>query len=235
MKHAIVFGGTGAVGAAVLRALAARGATATFTYFRGADRAAALSRELGFRAVQLDLTDAAALRAFVARLGADEPAPAAAIHCAGALDPTPGLDLSDEAWDRAYASNARAAFLVARDVGALMARGGGGEIVLVGGLDRAQSLPIPVAFAASQGMIAATAMALAKELGPRQVRVNMVALGLLDAGLSAQLGADLRDEYLAFSALRRLGTPDEAARAIVWLALHNTYVSGKVVPVNGGI
>ncbi|KYF65932.1 SDR family NAD(P)-dependent oxidoreductase [Sorangium cellulosum] len=235
MKHAVVFGGTGAVGAAVLRALASRGASATFTFFRGEDRAAALSRELGFRAVRLDLTDAAALRAFVARLGADEPAPGAAIHCAGTLDPTPALDLSDEAWDRAYAVNARAAFLVARDVGALMARGGGGEIVLVGGLDRAQSLPIPVAFAASQGMIAATAMALAKELGPRQVRVNMVALGLLDAGLSTRLDAELRADFLAFSALRRLGTPDEAARAIAWLALHNTYVSGKVIPINGGI
>ncbi len=235
MKHAVVFGGTGAVGAAVLRALASRGASATFTYCRSEDRAAELSRELGFRAVRLDLTDAAALRELVGRMGADEPVPAAAIHCAGSLDATPGLELSDEAWDRAYASNARAAFLVARDVGAVMARGGGGEIVLVGGPDRAQSLPIPVAFAASQGMIAATAMAFAKELGPRRVRVNMVALGLLDAGLSTRLDEGLRREYLAFSALRRLGTPDEAAAAIAWLALHNTYVSGKVIPVNGGI
>ncbi|WP_437683327.1 SDR family oxidoreductase [Sorangium sp. So ce131] len=235
MRHAVVFGGTGAVGAAVLRALAARGASATFTYFRREERAAELSRELGFRAARLDLTDAAALRAFVGRMGAEEPAPAAAIQCAGTLDATPALELSDEAWDRSYAANARAAFLVARELGAFMARRGGGEIVLVGGLDRAQSLPVPVAFAASQGMIAATAMALAKELGPAKVRVNMVALGLLDAGLSSALGDDLRKDYLAFSALRRLGKPDEAARAITWLALHNTYVSGKVIPVNGGI
>ena len=62
-----------------------------------------------------------------------------------------------------------------------------------------------------------------------------MALGPLDTGLSAQLDPTLVKDYTSFSALRRLGQPIEAARAILWLALENTYVSGKILTVNGGI
>lgn len=116
-----------------------------------------------------------------------------------------------------------------------MARAGYGSIVLVGALDRTQSLPAPVPFAASQGMLAAMTMALAKELGPSGILVNMVALGILEEGLARALSPQVRADFLSFSALRRAGTPREAARAILWLALENTYMSGKVMPVNGGI
>jgi NAD(P)-dependent dehydrogenase (short-subunit alcohol dehydrogenase family) len=78
-------------------------------------------------------------------------------------------------------------------------------------------------------------MALAKELGPRGIRINLVALGVLDAGLSRELSPELLEDYKQFSALRRLGTPREAARAVLWLALHNRYMNGKVLAVNGGI
>jgi 3-oxoacyl-[acyl-carrier protein] reductase len=84
-------------------------------------------------------------------------------------------------------------------------------------------------------MLAALTMALAKELGPRGIRVNMAALGVLDSGLSRDLDIKLLADYQVFSALRRCGTPAEAARAILWLALENSYMNGKVLPVNGGI
>jgi NAD(P)-dependent dehydrogenase (short-subunit alcohol dehydrogenase family) len=94
---------------------------------------------------------------------------------------------------------------------------------------------LPVHFAATQGALSAMTMALGHELGPRGVRINLVALGVLDAGISAQLASHRRRDYEKFSALRRAGTPDEAARVIAWLALENTLIQGKVVSVNGGI
>jgi 3-oxoacyl-[acyl-carrier protein] reductase len=63
----------------------------------------------------------------------------------------------------------------------------------------------------------------------------MIALGVLDAGLSRGLANRRRSDYMAFSALRRAGTCAEAARAIAWLALDNAFIQGKVVPVTGGI
>jgi 3-oxoacyl-[acyl-carrier protein] reductase len=108
-------------------------------------------------------------------------------------------------------------------------------MVLVGAMGRAQSITLPVHFAASQGMLSAMTMTLAKELGPRGIRVNMVALGLLESGLSRGISPELEADFKNCSALRRLGTPEEAARAILWLALENTYMNGEVVPVNGGL
>src|SRR5262249_30556619 len=102
-------------------------------------------------------------------------------------------------------------------------------------LDRGQSLPLPSPFAAAQGGLAALAMSLAKEVGDANVRVNVVALGLLDMGLSKTVSPALVEDFKTHSALRRLGTTREAALAITWLALENTFMSGRVVPVNGGI
>jgi NAD(P)-dependent dehydrogenase (short-subunit alcohol dehydrogenase family) len=235
VRRVLVIGGTGAVGSAVLRALRTEDVALTFTFHRSDERARSLASELSCRAERLDVTDAAAIRAL-----ADDAAHRgepwdALIHCAGQLDVTPALETSDEAWDRAVSVNARAATVACRAFARHMVERGRGDILLVGGLDRAQSLPVPVAWAACQGMLAAMTMALAKEVGPRGVRINMVALGLLDAGLSTHLSPELRADYLAFSALRRFGSPDEVAQSIAALCLHDTYINGKVIPINGGL
>jgi 3-oxoacyl-[acyl-carrier protein] reductase len=144
-------------------------------------------------------------------------------------------DITDDRWSKAMAVNCQSAFIACQELGPAMAEAGEGHIVLVGALDRTQSAPSPVHFAASQGALSALAMAVAKELGPKGVRVNLVVLGLLETGLSREVGQKLVADYKGFSALRRLGRPEEAAKAILWLALENTYMNGKVLPVNGGI
>lgn len=228
VKRAVVLGGTGAVGAAVLQELARRGVPATFTYFQSADKAKVLALEYGHTALQVDLSDPIATRAALDQLET----PAILIHCAG-ISASLALDEIDLAtWNRALAINTGAAFVATQW---LASRNQPADIVLVGGLDRAQSLPLPVHFAASQGALSALTMALGHELGPRGIRVNLVALGPLSAGISSGLVARRRKDFETFSSLRRVGTPDEAARAICWLALENTFIQGKVIPVNGGI
>lgn len=230
-KTALVLGGTGAVGREVVRALARAGARVTFTYHRNEVLADALGRETRSDALPLDLADPTALPA----LARGHDTPDVAVHCAAILRPGTVDRASDDDWETTLAINARSAFALCREVGGRMAARGAGEVVLVGALTGGQSLPMPAAFAASQGLLGSLAMAAAKDLGPRGVRVNLVALGLLDAGLSLRLDADLRDEFRTFSALRRFGTPAEVAKTIAWLALENTYVNGKVVAVNGGL
>ena len=258
VKRALVLGGTGAVGRAVLGELARRGVPAVFGYHRAEDRARELVRDHGHTAFCVDLGDAEATRAALEA----QATPSVVIHCAaisgavtlGELDgrspESPVGVESDPAglaggpggkaprgedvasWQRVMAVNVQSAYQVCRWIAA---RGRPCDIVLVGGLDRAQSLPLPVHFAASQGALSALVMAAAHELGPRDIRVNLVALGVLNAGLSAGLAAGRRRDYEKFSALRRTGTPDEAAKVIVWLALENSYIQGKVIAANGGI
>lgn len=227
-KRALVLGGSGAVGGAVLAELARRGVPAAFSYHRGEARARALAAEHGHAPFRVDLADAAATRAALDA----QPTPQVVIHCAAVSGALPLEEIDLATYQGAMAVNVQSAFLVAQWVAS---RGAPCDIVLVGGLDRAQSLPLPVHFAATQGALSALVMALAHELGPRGIRVNQVALGVLDGGLSQGLATRRRRDYETFSALRRAGQPAEAAKAIAWLALENTFIQGKIIPVNGGI
>ncbi|MDB4964255.1 MAG: hypothetical protein JWP01_4254 [Myxococcales bacterium] len=228
VKRAFVFGGTGTVGGAVLQELARRGVPAVFTFHRSEDRARMLALELGHTAVQVDLADPVATTAM---LDAQEPADVV-IHCAGVSAGLVLPEIEVAAFQQTMAVNVQSAFLACQWVARRARRC---DVVLVGGLDRTQSLPLPAHFAASQGALSALVMAVAHELGRHDIRINLVALGPLDGGLSAGLAARRRKDFETFSALRRVGKPDEAAKVIAWLALENTYIQGKVISANGGI
>jgi NAD(P)-dependent dehydrogenase (short-subunit alcohol dehydrogenase family) len=232
--QALVFGGTGAVGGAVLAGLARAGIPTVFTYHRSEAKAQALAAEHSQRAVAIDLADANAIRRLIRDLGRDGAVPDVFIHCAAVTRYLSLEDISEADWREAHLVNGYSAFVACQELAPKLA-GREAHIVLVGAMDRVQSISLPVHFAASQGMLSAMTMTLAKELGPRGIRVNMVALGLLEAGLSRGIAPKLVADFKAFSALRRLGKPEEAARAILWLALENTYMNGEVVPVNGGL
>jgi 3-oxoacyl-[acyl-carrier protein] reductase len=228
-RKALVVGGTGTVGAAVLRELAGRGVAAAFTFHRNEARARALASELGHTAFAIDLADPVALRPILDA----QPAPDVVICCAGITASPPLVELDPAAWQRAVAVNVGGPLEVCRWVASGRTRPT--DVVIVGGLDRTQSLPLPVGYAATQGALSAMVMALGHELGPAGIRINMVSLGVLEGGTSRDLQAQRLRDYEKFSSLRRVGTAAEAAKVIAWLALENTYIQGKVVPVNGGI
>ena len=234
-RRALVLGGSGAVGREVVRALTAAGVEVAFTYRRSTDVAHALAAETGARGVSVDLTDAGAVRALGVEVGGGAAGgPSILIHAAVASRLAPLTAVTDDDWATAHAVNLRAPYLA---VQALLPSltSAGGSVVLIGALDRTQSVPAPAHFAASQGGLGAMAMALARELGGQGVKVNLVAVGLLDSGIGRELSAAMVTDYRSFSALRRLGTAREVAAAVAWLALENTYMNGKILPVNGGL
>jgi 3-oxoacyl-[acyl-carrier protein] reductase len=233
MKRALVLGGTGSVGSAVVRALVERGLGVRFTFHTNEARARELVAATGAESVRVDLTDRAAYDTFL-RGVSDDP-PAVAVHCVGASRAASLEDLGDADWDRAVELHARSAFALCRALVPAMGARGGGDIVLVGALAPGQTLPLPVHLAASQGMLGALAMSVAKEAGARGVRVNLVALGILDEGMSRAISVERLNDYKSFSALRRVGTAAEAARVIAWLALENAFMTGRTVTCNGGV
>lgn len=233
-RKVLVIGGTGTVGTAVMRELDARGITADFTYRSNVTAAKALEHA-GHTGHPVDLADPLQLPAVLMTLYP----PDLVICCAGVTASQPLVELSLADWQRALTINLTAPMTVCRWLAE--GRGVAGaartpiDVVIVGGLDRTQSLPLPVGYAATQGALAAMVMALGHELGPVGIRINMVALGVLEGGTSRDLASRQRRDYETFSALRRIGTATEAAKAIAWLGLENTYIQGKVIPVNGGI
>ncbi|NHZ34070.1 SDR family NAD(P)-dependent oxidoreductase [Massilia rubra] len=232
MKRVLVLGGSGALGSALLRELKRSGADVVFTYCRRAALAAAMADELGFAAYAADFERADALDLLFDALARDGRLPDVVVHCAG-VAPIASLGaVTAAAWDAVHAVHGRAALLCAQQ---MERRGLRGALVLVAALDGVQPVPAPAHYAASQAAMWGLTLALAKELGPKGILVNLAVVGVLDGGIAAALDPKLRESYRRYSALGRTGTCVEAARGLRWLALENTYLNGAQFPLTGGL
>ena len=229
-RRAWVLGGTGTVGRAVVRLLRAREIETAFTYLRSEDAARELALETGASAVSLDLTDHAALRARLREADAD-----VLIHCAAVPDGAPFAKLSDARFDHLLRLSSGALFAAVQTLAPRWIEARRADVVMVGALAPGQSLPLPVGLATANGAATAMVMALAKELGRHGVRLNSAVLGPLESGLGTTLEQRTKSDYLAFSALQRVGRAEEAARAIIWLALDDRAMNGKSLAIQGGI
>jgi NAD(P)-dependent dehydrogenase (short-subunit alcohol dehydrogenase family) len=237
-KRVIVLGGSGTLGRELCRALHEDGARVAFTYFKNEDAAASLERELpGSISKRLDLGSVAEIGSVLRELRSELGGLDALVHAAARVSTAsvPKFEKLGEAieeeYDRLFGVNVKSAYFACRE----LAEGFVGNIVLIGSIDGIKSVPAPAAYAASKGALSALARSLSKELGPRGVRINVVAPGVLESGSSASLPADLRAEYLKHCGLRRYGRHEEISGLVSFLALENTYVTGQTLAVDGAL
>jgi NAD(P)-dependent dehydrogenase (short-subunit alcohol dehydrogenase family) len=236
---AIVIGGTGQLGRVLCRVLAARGTRVGFTYFR--DEATARELEAaGAVGVRLDLGTAAGVPAALDALAAKlDRSPTSLIYAAAIAsgEPSPIYDrmdtVTEEAWDRIMAVNVKGAFFCVRHFAKSAPRGS--NVVLLGSTDGEKSVPSPPPYATTKAALSGLARSLSKELGPRGITINVVAPGLLESGASAPVPESVRTEYLKHSASKRYGKHQEVADFVAWLALDNTYVTGRTLLLDGGL
>ncbi len=243
---ALVTGGTGGIGSAIVRQLAREGASVTFTYRSGAERALALVEELsdeGWRvdAVQLDLTVAQDCTAVIAVVGAHRGGLHTLVHAAGPHIPQQHLSTIAPAAYAAQLSDEAAAFfnIAAPAIPALRAASGAIVAVTTAATSR---YPVRDGLSASaKGAIEQLVRGLAAEEGRYGVRANCVGPGMLVDGMAARLMAsgDLDEEALAVTrrniALRRFGTAQDIAAAVCFLASTDAnFISGQTLNVDGG-
>jgi 3-oxoacyl-[acyl-carrier protein] reductase len=241
----LVLGGSGALGRVVCATLAEQGARVAFTYHAGEAVARDLLPKLpGGHAARLDLLsvgeiDRAIDDASAALGGLDAFVQCAAVaHTVKSTGPKVHHlmgDVDEPGWDRMMDVNVKSTFFAARKAAEVLKRGKGGNIVLVGSIDGVKSVPSPVHYAAAKGALGGMTQSMAKELGEHKIRVNMIAPGILEAGLSRILPDELLKEYLKHCGFKRLGKLSEIAAVIAWFAQRNTYVTGQTILADGGL
>jgi 3-oxoacyl-[acyl-carrier protein] reductase len=238
MAHSLVSGGSRGLGLAVVERLLARGdSVATFSRSGSESLAALAAKHPGRLLIEsLDAADASALRGFVERAAAafgsiDHCIANAAIAHEGVL-----ATATDAEIDAMLAVNLRGAIVLVREVvRQMLVKAEQPSVTLVSSIVASHGSSGLAVYAATKAGLEGFARSLARELGPRGIRVNAVAPGFLETDLSASLSADNRSRIIRRTPLGRLGLPADVVGAIDFLSSPRAaFITGQVLTIDGG-
>ena len=225
----VITGGSRGIGAAAVRAFCARGDSVTFFYRSSDALAASLAAQTGARAVRCDVADEQQVAAAFSDISDVD----VLIHNAGTAHFGLINQITPEQWHRLFAVHVDGAFYCIRAALPSMLRRQSGCILTVSSMWGQVGASCEAAYSAAKGALIALSKALAQELGPSGIRVNTIAPGVIQTDMCASLDAQTLDSLRADTPLGRLGTPEDVAQAMVYLA-DAPFVTGQVLGVNGG-
>ena len=229
MSHVLITGGSRGIGAAAVRTFARAGYEVSFLYEKSAEAAAALAAKTGARALRCDVADTEAVAAAVASI----PPVDVLVNNAGISHVGLISQISPEEWDRLFAVNVKSIYNTVRAVLPAMLQRQAGAVVNVSSMWGQAGASCEAAYSATKGAVIALTQALARELGPSGIRVNAVSPGVIDTDMNAHLSEEDKQALAEDTPLGRIGTPEEAAKAILFLA-EASFITGQNLPVNGG-
>ncbi|CAK7282950.1 SDR family oxidoreductase [Streptomyces misionensis] len=237
-KKIVITGGSSGIGLAAARLFADGGAHVLITGRTQSTLDAALER-LGGRAVAVR-SDAASLKdieALAGTVGERFGAVDALFVNAGVTASAPLDATTEEMYDTVFDINVKGAYFTVRALAPLLREGGG--VVLTTSVVNVLGLDGLSVYSASKAALRSMTRTLARELLPRGVRVNAVSpgpidTGILDRSLPADVAETMKDTYRSNNPMGRLGSPEEVAAAVAYLAFGATFSTGTEFPVDGG-
>jgi 3-oxoacyl-[acyl-carrier protein] reductase len=231
-KTALVTGASRGIGRAVAAELAGAGASVVIGYRSGRDEAEALASELGARAVQADVSIPDEARALVEEAGEIS----ILVNNAGLTRDGVLARMSDDDWRSVIDTNLSGVFDTCRAASRGMMKRRAGAIVNVSSIVGLRGNWGQTNYAASKAGIIGFTKSLARELGSRGVRANVVAPGYINTRLTDVIPAEAQEAMLANTPLGKLGDPEDVAGAVRFLCSDEaSFITGEVLLVDGGL
>ncbi|GAB5550946.1 MAG: 3-oxoacyl-[acyl-carrier-protein] reductase [Saprospiraceae bacterium] len=240
-KVVLVTGGSRGIGAGIVRRFAENGANVAFTYRSSADEALAIEAELKEMGVEAKAfqSDAASfeqaeqlVKEVLETFGKID----VLINNAGITQDTLMLRMKEEQWDKVIEVNLKSVFNLTKQVLRPMMKNRGGSIINMSSIVGVTGNAGQANYAASKAGIIGFSKSIAKEVGSRNIRCNVIAPGFIETDMTDALDDKVKDSYLANIPLKRLGKSEEIADVCVFLASDmSAYVSGQTISVCGAL
>ncbi len=240
-KVALVTGASRGIGAAIAVRLAAEGAAVAVNYAGNLDAAEGVVgtiRDAGGTALsmQADVSDTSQCTDLVNRCITELGGLDVIVNNAGITRDGLVVRMSDEDWDAVLDTDLRSAFATVRAATRHLMKQRSGSIVNVASVIGLVGNAGQANYAAAKAGLIGLTKSLAKELAPRNIRVNAVAPGFIETDMTSTLGEDMRQTVLEEIALKRLGAPEDVASVVAFLASEeSSYITGQVIAVDGGM
>ena len=229
MSTVLITGGSRGIGAAAVALFASRGDRVFFLYEKNHEAAAKVAQETGATAICCDVADKAAVEnAFRQIPDVDVLICNAGICFSGLMS-----QMSEEDWDRSFAVNVKGIYHCVNAATPYFLKKQSGCIITVSSMWGQVGASCEAAYSATKGAVIALTKALAQELGPSGVRVNCIAPGVILTDMCATVEPEILEEMAQEAPIGRNGKPEDVAHAMAYLA-DATFVTGQVIPVNGG-
>jgi len=235
-KTVLVTGGSRGIGAAAARAFAAQGCRVALSYLHSEEAAHALAAEIGGLAFRADVSDPVQAAELVDKVLEKFCQLDILICDAGVAWQGLLTDMSVQEWRHLMGVDLDGVFYCCRAVLPHFIHRKAGKILTVSSMWGQVGASCEVAYSAAKAGVIGFTKALAKEVGPSGITVNCVAPGVIDTEMNAHLGPEALTALAEETPLGRLGTPEEVAQALVYLASEaGDFLTGQVLCPNGGL
>lgn len=238
-KKALVTGGTRGIGRAIVLALAAQGVSVAACYQQESEAVSSLKEELKrydteSYVFQADVSSKEDIEHLSKSVRQNFGQLNILVNNAGVISHIPLAAMELEQWQQVINTNLTSLYLVIHATQDLLVEGG--SIINIGSAVAAVGVPARVHYTAAKAGVIGFSRSLCKELGPRGIRVNVIAPGIIDTRQAEGLSKEQRARYASMAALGRLGHPDDIANVALFLSSDlSRFVSGTTINMDGGI
>ena len=236
-KVTIITGGAQGIGAACAQRFSAEGAHVVLVDVDNA-RGSVLAQSLGALYVHCDVGDKLDVDALVQHTMGKHGRIDVLVNNAGIVKAAPFLDVTEDDFDAVIRVNLKGAFLVAQAVAREMVKTGGGSVINMSSVNAVMAIPSIASYNMSKGAINQLTRVMALALADHGIRVNAVAPGTIATELAAKAvltSEDAKARILSRTPMRRLGTPEEIADVVAYLASDaSSYLTGEIITADGG-